>query len=68
MTNKKEDVMIFNIAYLVTFKEDIRTSDDKPTLLRSFDVPLDKVEKDIEEHRDEWTLLNVELTLQHHHL
>ena len=57
--------MVFDIVYLVMFKEDVRTSEDKPTVLRSLDVPFDKVEEDIQHYRDEFTLLNVELTLHH---
>ena len=59
---------LFNIEYLVTFASDIRTGEDKPMVIRHFDIPTENIDKDIEEMRDEWTLLNVQLTLQHHYL
>ena len=60
--------MIFNITYLTTFKPNVRNENDKPTTIRHYDVPLRLVEKDIAEMQETWTLLNVELTLQHHYL
>ena len=60
--------MIFNITYLTTFKPNVRNKNDKPTTIRHFDVPLKWVKSDIAEMQETWTLLNVELTLQHHYL
>ena len=60
--------MIFNITYLTTFKPNVRNDNDKPTTIRHYDVPLRLVERDIAEMQETWTLLNVELTLQHHYL
>jgi hypothetical protein len=60
--------MIFNITYLTTFKPNVRNENDKPTTIRHYDVPLRLVERDIAEMQETWTLLNVELTLQHHYL